>query len=75
MTAGLRCLDCKRLLKHPSPTGYGPECARKRGLGPKRNRSRAIPRLKPATVPAAPDELPGQEALPLFYFAPTLESL
>lgn len=74
MTA-LRCRDCKRPLKNPSPTGYGPDCARKRGLTPKPRRTRAIPRLKPATVPPAPDELPGQDALPLFYVQPTLESL
>lgn len=69
-----RCRDCKRPLKHPTASGYGPDCARKRGLGPKR-RTRAVPRLKPATVPPAPDALPGQDELPLFHYQATLWSI
>lgn len=72
-----RCRDCKRVLKNPSPTGYGPDCARKRGLAsPKQRRgTRAIPRLKPAPVPPAADELPGQTALDLVFHQPTLKRL
>ena len=78
MTEPLRCLECKRPLKHPSPSGYGPDCARKHGLGPpkrRRTRLRSARRPKPAPVPPAPDALPGQDALPLFHFEPTLWSL
>lgn len=70
----LRCRDCKRPMKNPSPSGYGPGCARKHGLGPKR-RTPAVRRPKPATVPPAPDALPGQTALDLVFHQPTLESL
>ena len=77
MTDTPRCADCKRPLKQPSPTGYGPSCARKRGLIPPKRRTRLRParRPKPAPVPPAPDALPGQDALPLFYFEATLDSL
>lgn len=71
----LRCRDCKRALKHPTPSGYGPSCARKRGLGPKPRRTRVAPRLKPATVPNPPDVPPGQTALELYYFEATLDSI
>jgi hypothetical protein len=70
-----RCRDCKRPLKNWSPSGYGPGCARKRGLTPTKQRGTRAPRRRPAPVPPAPDELPGQDALPLFYIQPTLESL
>lgn len=68
---GLECRGCRRRLKNPSPTGYGPTCARKRGL----TTPRAVRRPKPAPVPPAHDAIPGQEALPLVYFEPTLDSI
>ena len=73
---GLECRGCHRRLKNPSPTGYGPTCARKRGLIPsKPRRTRSVPRPRPATVPPAPDALPGQTELQLFFHQPSLESL
>lgn len=76
MTGPLECRGCHRRLKNPSPTGYGPTCARKRGLTPKKvRRTRVVRPAKPATVPPAPDAIPGQEAIPLFHFEPTLDSL
>ena len=73
----LRCRGCKRAMKHATPSGYGPECARKRGLLPpkKPRRTRAVRRPKPATVPPAPDTIDGQTALDLFYVPVTLDSL
>ena len=71
MTA-LECRGCHRRLKNPSPTGYGPTCARKRGLT---TRSPAVRRPKPATVPPAADALPGQTEIPLVFHQPTLESI
>ena len=70
------CRDCHRPLRSDEARrlGYGRDCARKRGLGPKR-RMRAVPRLKPATVPPAPDTIPGQTEIPLVFHQPTLESL
>lgn len=79
MTEWTRCRDCKRPLRSQKARqlGYGRDCARKRGLTPpKRSRtSRPARRPRPAVVSPAPDALPGQEAIDLFYFAPTLESL
>jgi hypothetical protein len=72
----MECRDCHRRLKHPSPTGYGPTCARKRGLTPtKARRTRAVRPAKPARVPPAPGTIPGQTALQLFHHQPSLESL
>ncbi len=73
-----RCAACNRPLKHPSPSGYGPECAEKHGLKPKRRRPAARPRvrrLKPAPAPPDPDALPGQTEMALFFHQPTLDSL
>lgn len=78
MTRWLRCRDCKRPLRSEDAQllGFGSDCARKRGLTPpKRRRARAVRRPKPVAVPPAPDALPGQDALPLFYFEPTLDSI
>jgi len=76
VTGPWACKGCRRAMKKPTPSGYGPTCARKRGLlPPRRRRSRAVPRLKPATVPPAPDALPGQTELQLFFHQPSLESL
>ena len=72
------CRACKRPLRSEEARrlGYGRDCARKRGLTPpKPRRARAVPRPKPAPVPPAVDALPGQDAIPLFYFAPTLDSI
>ena len=75
-----RCRFCPRRLTNEESQrrGYGEKCGRDRGLiPPKRRRQSLRPtRLpKPATVPPAADALPGQDELPLFYFAPTLDSL
>ncbi len=76
MTTRLECRGCHRAMKNPTPSGYGPVCARKRGLTPRKpRRTRTLRTPKPATVPPAPDTMPGQDALPLFYFEPTLDSL
>lgn len=78
------CQDCKRALKTPESRrlGYGPECARRHGLAPKKpRRTPRAPRparslsCKPARVPPAPDALPGQTELDLYFHQPTLESL
>ncbi|MFD9249592.1 DUF6011 domain-containing protein [Streptomyces bottropensis] len=63
------CRDCGRTLRTPESrrTGYGPVCARRR-TGPTR-------RPRPARIPNPPDVPPGQDAIPLFYFSPTLDSL
>lgn len=73
----LVCKGCKRRLKNPSPTGYGPVCARKHAPPAPRGHRTPVRRssARPALVRPAPDALPGQEALPLFYLQPTLESL
>jgi hypothetical protein len=72
----MECRGCHRRLTNPSPTGYGPTCARKRGLTPtKPRRTRAVRATKPATVPPAPDAITGQTALELFHHQPSLESL
>lgn len=78
MTEWVECRGCHRELRDPESRalGYGPSCAAKRGLTPaKPRRTRAVRRPKPATVPPAADTIPGQEALPLVYFEPTLDSL
>lgn len=78
MTDRLECRGCKRAMKHPTPSGYGPVCARKRGLTPRkarRTRTRAVRRPRPAVVPPAPDVTDGQDELPLFFMQPTLGSL
>lgn len=76
MSAGFaQCRGCKRRLKNPSPSGYGPVCERRLGLTPAKPRRSTPRRAKPATVPPAHDELPGQDALPLFHHQATLWSL
>ena len=80
MTKWTRCRDCGTYLTNSESRsiGYGRDCARKRGLKPpKRRRSSTRParRPKPATVPPAPDALPGQTEIPLVFHQPTLESL
>ncbi len=73
----LVCKGCKRRLKKPSASGYGPVCERKHlPPAPRRHRIPKPPSsARPATVRPAPDELSGQDAIPLFYMQPTLESL
>jgi hypothetical protein len=64
-----RCADCKRRLRRPSPTGYGPVCARRRGLTP-------TARASPPAPPASPaPHMPGQTELPLRPLQPTLWSI
>ncbi|MGW2384448.1 DUF6011 domain-containing protein [Streptomyces sp. NPDC001658] len=77
MTGWVKCRDCHRPLRDPESRaiGYGPSCARKHGLTPKPRRHRAAHRPRPATVPPAPDALPGQTAIDLVFHQPTLESL
>ncbi|MEU5322965.1 DUF6011 domain-containing protein [Streptomyces sp. NPDC021056] len=74
-----KCKFCPRPLNNPESQrrGYGEVCGRRRGLiRPKPRRARpAVPRLKPATVPPAPDALPGQTELDLFHHQPTLDSI
>lgn len=72
-----RCRGCGRPLKHPSPSGYGPVCARKH-TPPAPRRHRTPTRRssgRPAPVKPAPDALPGQTELPLYFHQPSLESL
>lgn len=73
------CRDCGRLLRSDEARkrGYGPVCWRKRNpAAPRRHRTpKRASSTRPATIRPAPDELPGQQALPLFYLQPTLESL
>lgn len=78
MTRWTRCRFCKRALRSEQAQrdGFGKKCGQDRGLIPPKPRSRrAIPRLKPATVPPAPDTIPGQTAIDLVFHQPTLESL
>jgi hypothetical protein len=73
------CRDCRRPLRSEESrrTGYGPVCGRKHK--PPNPRAHRTPKrrisARPAPVPAAPDELPGQETLPMFHFEATLWSL
>lgn len=73
------CRDCHQPLTNPDSQrlGYGEKCARARGLlPPKRRRTRTTRRsIRPAPVKPAPDALPGQDQLDLFYLQPTLDSL
>lgn len=57
-----RCAGCGRRLKHPTPSGLGPVCAR---------------RLNPARIRVTrnPDVPAGQTELPLQPMQPTLWSL
>lgn len=60
---------CKRPLKYPSPSGFGPVCARRLGID-------TSPPPAARTPTAGSVELhPGQTELPLQPFQPTLESL
>lgn len=59
MTHLPKCRACKRRLKHPSPSGYGPVCERRiNGTPPGRT-----PAITRPTATAGP--LPGQDELPL----------
>ncbi|MFJ8690308.1 hypothetical protein [Micromonospora wenchangensis] len=52
----LRCANpfCRKVLKHPGPGGYGPECARRYGLTtPAMPRPRAEPQVGPDLFDAA----------------------
>lgn len=54
-----RCRECKRRLRRPSPSGFGPVCERRRN-------ARTTPRPSPPAVPATPaPHLSGQTQLPL----------
>lgn len=70
--AAARCAGCRRRLKHPTPSGYGPVCAKKRPqLAPDGRTRREGPGLPPGlsrrptarTTPREPH--PGQTQLPL----------
>lgn len=80
MTGRLECRGCKRAMKHPTPSGYGPVCAQRRGLTPpKQRRPRTTPvrQLSLATVldQPPPEVIPGQTEIPLSFHQPTLESI
>jgi hypothetical protein len=55
-----RCRECKRPLRRPSRSGYGPVCERRRNTRPESTRAARTP---PAA--AAPPIHPGQTELPL----------
>lgn len=57
----LKCAACGRRLRHPSPTGLGPVCARRLGatVSPPRKPARASPAATP------PPLHPGQTELPI----------
>jgi hypothetical protein len=60
VTDGPRCRGCKRRLKHPSPSGYGPVCERRiNGASP--GRAPAVARPRAATEP-----IDGQTELDLY---------
>lgn len=70
MTAVLRCAGCHRRLKRPSPSGFGPTCARKLARKPQDARTgHGGPRLPPGlsqrlrSAPVNPQ--PEQTALPI----------
>lgn len=74
------CRSCHQPLTNAESQrlGYGEKCARDRGLlPPKRRRTHTTRRrsTRPAPVTPAPDALPGQDQLDLFYLQPTLDSL
>jgi hypothetical protein len=71
MQGFVECRGCRRELKDDASRarGYGPVCWRRRN-GPTRRRS-----IRPAPVPHAPDALPGQTQLDLFFHQPTLDSI
>lgn len=78
MTRWSHCRHCGRPLRSETARtlGYGRDCARKRGLPPPKRRSaRPVPRPKPVSLPPAPDTIPGQDAIPMFFHQPTLDSL
>lgn len=78
MTQWSECRDCGRPLRSEDARllGYGRDCARKRGLTPRKpRRTPAVRRPKPATVPPAADTIPGQDELPLFHHQATLWSI
>ncbi|MFE0207036.1 DUF6011 domain-containing protein [Streptomyces sp. NPDC058985] len=79
MTLWRECRDCRRPLRSETSQalGYGPECAEKHGLKPKKRRRAARPRVRrlPAPVTPDPDALPGQTELELFHHQATLWSL
>lgn len=65
-----RCEECKRPLRRPSASGYGPVCERRRNARPA-----PVPSARTPTAGPVPPIHPGQTELPLSPFQPTLESL
>jgi len=64
-----RCQECRRPLRRPSPTGFGPVCERRRNARPA---AKSAARASPAgPVPL----VPGQTELPLQPMQPSLWSL
>lgn len=62
----------RRICGRPLPRNHrdiGPVCAR-RLTGPTRRRS-----TRPAPVPPAPDQLPGQDQIPLFFYQASLDGI
>lgn len=58
MSGGPRCAGCKRPLKRPSPTGYGPVCWRRKHRPPAR-------RPRPTAPAPTVEPIPGQTELDL----------
>jgi hypothetical protein len=82
MNGRLECQGCRRPLKHPTPSGYGPVCAQRRGLTPTKPRRAARARVARQLALTArildqppPPVLPGQTAIDLDYHQPTLEAI
>lgn len=70
MTAVLRCQGCRRRLKHPSSSGYGPVCAKKMRQSPPNSLTASQgpglpPGLSRALTAAPVSACDGQTELPL----------
>lgn len=79
MTQWSECRACKRPLRSEEArrTGYGRECARRRGITPIRTpkqRRPAVLAVRPRSDEPIP-HIPGQTELPLVFHQPTLGSL
>ena len=69
--AAARCAGCRRRLKHPTPSGYGPVCARKRAQSLSAGRGGVPGPMVPPGLSQAltarntPPHCDGQDELPL----------
>lgn len=55
-----KCRACKRPLKNPSTTGYGPKC----------ERTHTTPKTPPTPKPTTKSRGPGEQQIPLFDHPP-----